>query len=958
MTRRDPDDATPHEAAGGEAAASSPERDATRPAHRAAKGEAAARTPDRDATRPGHGAARGEAAAGRPERDAGRSPHGAASAETVSSQPGSEPEDDAPLSAAFARAWSLAPPAVLARARIAGALFGAEAGLGRFRVLERLGGGGMGVVYAAYDPELDRGVALKTVQVPQAGRELALREAKALAKLAHPNVVPVFDVGIEEDHVYIVMELVRGTTLRAWVADKAQREILDVYRQAGQALAAAHDAGLVHRDFKPDNAMVDDAGRVRVVDFGLACEAMTGGSSGARAVGTPRYMAPEQAAGAPATPAADQYSFSTSLDEALRGDASRAVPRWIEQVIERGAAADPAARFASMSELLRALARDPARVRRRRVALGLAAAVVAAAFVVGRTTLSDRPALCSGGDRAIASAWEPEARAGELRRIAGLSSYGGEQAGELGRQLDDYAARWAAAHRDACLAHQRGEQSAAMLDRRMACLARSREALATLAKVTAAADAKALPGVATAVRALPAPDGCGPLQLLHDDQPPRELAAPVDVIRTIVSRTRLLIAAGHAGDAQAEVRGAVGLARGVGYGPALAEALVVEGQALMTEKDRGPALAALTEALTLGLSTGAHAIAIEAWARRTFLRGTGAGPEAALDGLEEMEPLSRSVASPFARAMLHNSVGAFELGRLHRAAARGRFERALAEARPVTGPQAVELMVVRTNQAIATDDVELRDRLFEEAGGELARLFGADHPDVLFARSVRIKTSVISLVTAEALLASVCGRYETHAWLTSTTAVCWVELADLRSELADPAGATTALDRALALGAATNPSTPEADGYGRLLHGEPRAAVARFEAALAGMPPRTDEPVYRTYARARLTLGLGRALAAAGEPRAAVEQLDRAAALLAPLARDLHAVAVDRRLARARGELARSRAAIAAPAELVRAPASDALAWYRSSDAPRKEIAALELLAATSADRAKPDEGR
>src|SRR6185295_17869762 len=116
-----------------------------------------------------------------------------------------------------------------------------------------------------------------------------------------------------------------------------------------------------------------------------------------------------------------------------------------------------------------------------------------------------------------------------------------------------------------------------------------------------------------------------------------------------------------------------------------------------------------------------------------------------------------------------------------------------------------------------------------------------------------------------------------------------------------------AMDRALALGAATNPSTPEAAGTGELLHGEPRAAVARFEAALAAMPPRADEPVYRTYARARLTLGLGRALAAAGQPRAAVE-LDRAAAMLAPLARDLHAVAVDRRLARARGELARARA--------------------------------------------------
>jgi hypothetical protein len=225
-------------------------------------------------------------------------------------------------------------------------------------------------------------------------------------------VVPVFDVGIEEDHVYIVMELVRGATLRAWVAGKTQREILDVYRQAGQALAAAHDAGLVHRDFKPDNAMVDDAGRVRVVDFGLACEAMTGGSTGSRAVGTPRYMAPEQAEGCAATPAADQQlpaRRSTRRCAAMR----RARCRAGSSSDERGAAGDPAARFASMSELLRALRairrgcggggwRSGSRPRRSRAARSSS----------GALTPSDRPELCSGGDRAIASAWSrPRGRA-------------------------------------------------------------------------------------------------------------------------------------------------------------------------------------------------------------------------------------------------------------------------------------------------------------------------------------------------------------------------------------------------------------------------------------------------------------------------------------------------------------------------------------------------------------------
>src|SRR4051812_25935534 len=208
------------------------------------------------------------------------------------------------LADAFAQARPEPPAALpLAQARIAGAIFGSEPSsrFGRFRVLERLGAGAMGVVHAAYDPELDRGVALKLVNVPGRSREIALAEAKALARLSHPNVVPIHDVGIEGDWVYIVLELVRGETLDRWAKGRGAREIIDAYRQAGEALAAAHAAGLVHRDFKPTNALVGRDGRVRVVDFGLACEASTT-SERPSIAGTPRYMSPEQAAGQPVTP--------------------------------------------------------------------------------------------------------------------------------------------------------------------------------------------------------------------------------------------------------------------------------------------------------------------------------------------------------------------------------------------------------------------------------------------------------------------------------------------------------------------------------------------------------------------------------------------------------------------------------------------------------------------------------
>src|SRR5262249_38146209 len=148
--------------------------------------------------------------------------------------------------------------------------------LGRYVVLERLGAGGMGVVYSAYDPELDRSVAVKLLRpdasVRADGRTRLLREAQAMAELAHPNGVPVHDVGAFGDQVFVAMELVRGRTLRDWLAAARRRwrEVLDVMVQAGRGLAAAHAAGLVHRDFKPENVLIGADGRARVVDFGLA----------------------------------------------------------------------------------------------------------------------------------------------------------------------------------------------------------------------------------------------------------------------------------------------------------------------------------------------------------------------------------------------------------------------------------------------------------------------------------------------------------------------------------------------------------------------------------------------------------------------------------------------------------------------------------------------------------------
>ena len=811
-----------------------------------------------------------------------------------------DPDDPSLVEAlAAARDDEEPPPGMLlAQAKIAGNLFGTEAaGLGRFRVLARLGGGGMGVVYSAYDPQLDRGVALKTVHVPTTSALTALGEAKALAKLSHPNVVPVFDVGIESGHVYIVMELVRGATLRDWVVGKELRDILEVYRQAALALAAAHDAGLVHRDFKPENALVGLDGRVRVVDFGLACEATAG--SGKRA-GTPRYMPPESEV----TPAGDQYSFGLALGEAV----PEPRPRWVQDVVERATAQAPADRFTSMHEVLRALGRDPARIRlRRAIAAGVAVAIAAVgtgAFVVGRQA-SDAPFTepCNGAERELDTAWSPAGQGAQLARISALSAYGKELAPELAKQLVDYRARWVANHRAACFAHHRGEQSDALLDRRMACLDRSRAGLATVSELTSAANGDALPGLPRAVRAIPDPSACADVSaLLADvDRPAAMIASSVAEVRQSVARARVTNAAGLDGRAVSIAEAAVAKARMLGYPPLLAEALLVEGHARMTERDRAAAVARLSEAQTVGLSAGLLAIGVEAWARRAWLQGVYGKPT---DGTEVIEALAARTG-PFARALLANNLGSVALAHDDRVTARAKFELALAAAVGVSGPDAVELAWIRFNMSLVVDDPAVRDELLRAAEADFIRLLGRDHPDTLNIAFARATSVAAPLPALAATLTDVCNREELHPAFARRIADCWVELASVRDVLGERPGALIAVDRALAMGADFQIDAAEAAGYARLWRDDNVGARTAFEGGLRALPSIPNESWFRQYARAKLQIGLGRTHAAAGRRSAARAILEMAVATLAVTSRDHPAATVQRRLEQARAELAK-----------------------------------------------------
>ncbi|WP_426756168.1 protein kinase domain-containing protein [Myxococcus sp. Y35] len=292
-----------------------------------------------------------------------------------------------------------------------------ETRLGPYVIRGVLGMGGMGVVYAADDSRLGRRVALKLLRplregAEEEGRARLLREAQAMARLSHPNVLPIFELGTAEGRDFLAMEWVEGTTLAEWLRarERPWREVLEVFLAAGAGLAAAHRAGLVHRDFKPSNVLVGFDGRVRVTDFGLARQDAAGphhalteagdAPTSANAsmltrhgqvAGTPAYMSPEQQAGHAVDARSDQYSFCVALHEALEGErpSSRShisrkhaadLPRHLRAALARGLSPVPEQRFASMDALMAALSQPAPRPLRHQMRI---LAAVGALFALG-----------------------------------------------------------------------------------------------------------------------------------------------------------------------------------------------------------------------------------------------------------------------------------------------------------------------------------------------------------------------------------------------------------------------------------------------------------------------------------------------------------------------------------------------------------------------------------------------
>ncbi len=509
--------------------------------------------------------------------------------------------------------------------------------LGRYIVLEHLGGGGMGVVYVAYDPELDRRVVLKLLRfdggdaarVAQ-GRARLFREAQAMARLSHPNVISVFDVGRLEDQVFIAMELVKGMTLSQWVKAETRslREILDRFRQAGTGLAAAHAAGLVHRDFKPDNVLVGDDGRVRVLDFGLARaasldaeeppspEALSPGQSPLETtitrtgalLGTPGYMAPEQIDGRATDARTDQFAFSIAFYEALYGErpfigdgweavAGRVkqglvkaaprgseVPAWLRAVLLRGLSPRADDRWPSMDALLAALARDPARARRRWLGVAALLAVLAVGGFAYQHAGAERSQICRGADARLAAEWNPTRREQLHAGFIGTNKPFAETTwSAFAGAVDRYAAAWVKQRTEACEATQvRGEQSTLALDLRMGCYDQRLREVGALLRVYALPDGDTVARAPEAAEHLPTLDRCADVSALSATLPPPADAptrARVEALRTDDAETVAQLEAGRYVLALARAQTATITARALGYAPLTAQVLLTLGRA-------------------------------------------------------------------------------------------------------------------------------------------------------------------------------------------------------------------------------------------------------------------------------------------------------------------------------------------------------------------------------------------
>jgi len=656
--------------------------------------------------------------------------------------------------------------------------------VGRYLVLEPLGLGGMSVVYLAYDPELDRRVALKLLRSDRiaatALRSRLQQEAKALARLSHPNVTAVYDVGSYEDQLFCAIEFIDGMTIRQWLAERRRSwtEIVDVFLEAGRGLAAAHAMGLVHRDFKPENVLYGRDGRVRVTDFGLArlvsspeealpvlptegAPAETRMTRAGTVAGTPGYLAPEQYEGKDADARSDQFCFCVALYEALYGTHpfgdvasteladrviagrieaiphNQRVPARIRRLLVRGLSPAPNDRYASLDALLVQLARARTSSRRRIVALAAGIAIVTTAALLYRAQSPKQ--LCGGAEQQLTGIWDaPRKQIIHAAFTKTNRSFSEDAWARIESTLDSHARAWIDGYGAACEATRvHGVQSEAVLDRRMKCLDQRLRELRALTDVYEHADADVVEQAVYAAGTLGRIDACADLQLLSAQvQPPSrpETRKAVEAVRGRLAEANMLLAAGKVSDATQRAQHAAADAHALGYEPLEAEALYARGTI------EGYSRADLGERYLKDALVAAEASAHDEIAERAatdLVAAVGVGLQRYAEGHEWARHaealLRRRGDDPLRRAMLATQVA--RLYRAERQYARSieEDEKALPQLERSLGNSSVVVAETHRQLSLActqSGDADGAIRHAEQALAIWRRAVGSAHPSV------------------------------------------------------------------------------------------------------------------------------------------------------------------------------------------------------------------------------------
>jgi eukaryotic-like serine/threonine-protein kinase len=680
----------------------------------------------------------------------------------------------------------------LGLARLKSSLFGDEVPpprLGRYTVRRRIGSGAAGSVFAATDPELERDVAIKLVLDPPSSpsdpldHRRLLREARALAKLSHPNIVPIYDVGTWRDPddgretPFIVMELVEGQTLAQWLASERRSwsEIVALFEGCARGLLAAHEAGLVHRDFKPSNVLVGRDGRPRVADFGLArrtrrSPAIPGPPvEGALAIdparpsvthggisGTPAYMAPEQLGGAPATPKSDQYAFCVALYEALHGELPFSAPnlrrlaldkadgpgRWptrgpwglgrLEPVVLRGLSPEPDDRFDSMHELLAALRAVRTRRTLRRA---MALVGIAGVFVLGWASgFGEDPAPCVPSGVLVDELWS-DARRNALRdAFAATGAPHAERSwSRVHAEVDGFLESWARARDDACArlsAADSGSESEARSTtrRRILCLDGQLDQVAALLDVWQQVDAEAIERTERVGELLPGLDACDPWAVDATPPDPALLAARRDL--TLANALRV---AGRCPEAADLARRAGAQLEPTAHARARVDLRMVEAFSVRCLGDPARAIALLTDAMKTAEQAGDATRAARAWIHLARLEAVGRSDLRAADLALEMARVKMDTGDAGPRLRLAylqaRAVVRHEQGRFDDAVAANREALALLDDEPTAHElERAEILHELGLGFVRQDRLDDAHAAFEEARSIWARTIGPEHP--------------------------------------------------------------------------------------------------------------------------------------------------------------------------------------------------------------------------------------